>query len=158
MRPRPDRRLETALPDDRTGGGAEGVRPKRRSILFWIVKRLAVSFLVMSLLSLVGVGYMVHREQTLTEEALRGLDAVAESLEQNDKDAAAETLRGLRTKLDRLSARTGDYSERVKGVLGRIRRESEGLYREAREAIGGPPLDGSCPETEAPSANRAPPE
>jgi len=125
------------LSDDRKDRGAEGPRRKRRSILFWIVKRLAVSFVFMSLLSLVGIGYMAHRERTLAEEALRGLDAVAESLEQNDKDGAAKTLRDLRTKLDRLNETTGDYSEKVKRVLGRIRERSEGLYRKAREAIGG---------------------
>jgi len=146
------------LPDDRAKRGTEGVGRKRRSILFWIVKKLAVSFIVMFLLSLVGVGYMAHRERTLAEEALRGLDAVAESLEHNDKDAAAETLRDLRTKLDRLSERTGDYSEKVTHVLGRIREKSEDLYREAREAIGGAPLDGPCSETDAQSDDGVPAE
>jgi len=146
------------LPGTRTDGGAERGGRKRRSILFWIVKKLAVSFVFMSLLSLVGVGYLAHRERTLAEEALRGLDAVAESLEQNDKDAAAETLRDLRTKLDRLSERTGDYSERVKGVLGRIREKSEDLYREAKEAIGGAPHEEPFSEAGAPSADSAPAE
>ena len=148
MRTRPDRRLETALPDDRADRGAEGFGRKRRSILFWIAKRLAVSFVFMSLLSLVGIGYMAHRERTLAEEALRALDAVAESLERNDRDAAAETLGDLRTKLDRLSERTGDYSERVKGVLDRIREKSEGLYREAKSAIDESEGDSETDSTE----------
>jgi len=146
------------LQDTRADRGAEGAGRKRRSILFWIVKRLAVSFVFMSLLSLVGVGYMAHRERTLVEEALRGLDAVAESLEQNDKDAAAETLRDLRNKLDRLSERTGDYSDKVKLVLGRIREKSEGLYREAKDAIDGEPREEPFSEAGAPPADPAPAE
>lgn len=122
------------------GAGAAPPR-KRRSLLGWLAKRLIISFVFMSLLSLVGVGYMAHRNRTLVEEALRGLDAIADSLEQNDKDSAAERLRELRTKLESLSERGGEYSDKVKHVLGRIREKSEDLYREAREAING--SDGS---------------
>ncbi|MHC5057753.1 MAG: hypothetical protein ACYTKD_24035 [Planctomycetota bacterium] len=124
-----------------SGSGGDGARQdgrrKRRGLLGWLAKRLVISFVVMSLLSLAGVGYMVHRNRTLAEEALRGLDAVAEKLEQNDKDSAAEGLRKLRAKLERLREASGGYSERAKCALERIRSRSEDLYREAKEAIDG---------------------
>lgn len=136
-------------------GTCEGGRRKRRSLLGWLVKRLVISFVVMSLLSLVGVGYMVHRNQTLVEEALRGLDAIADRLEHSDKDSAAEGLRELRSKLESLREKSGGYSERAKRALERIRRESEDLYREAKEAIdGGEGVGG----TDAPDPDGAPPE
>ena len=110
---------------------------KRRSLLGWLAKRLIISFVFMSLLSLVGIGYMAHRNRTLVEEALRGLDAVADSLEQNDKDSAAGKLRELKTKLEGLNEKGSEYSEKVKSVLGRIREKSENLYVEAKKAIDG---------------------
>ncbi|MHC4249272.1 MAG: hypothetical protein ACYS9X_09110 [Planctomycetota bacterium] len=123
------------------GAGREG-RRKRRGLLGWLAKRLVISFAIMSLLSLAGVGYMAHRDRTLAEEALRGLDAVAEKLEQNDKDSAAEGLRKLRAKLESLREASGGYSERAKRALERIRSRSEDLYREAKEAIDGEGSDG----------------
>jgi hypothetical protein len=120
-------------------GDSEGARRprKRRSLIMWLARKLVISFVFMSLLSLVGVGYMAHRNRTLIEEALRGLDTVADKLEQNDRDSAAERLRELRTKLESLNERSGEYSEKVRLVLGRIREKSEDLYREAKEAIDG---------------------
>jgi hypothetical protein len=141
-----------------------GGRPKRRSILGWLAKKIIISLVFMSLLSLVGVGYTVHRKRTLIVEALNGLDSVADRLEQNDRDSAAETLRQLRTKLENLSDRGGDYSEKVKSVLRRIRDKSEDLYREAKEAIDGGEgaLETGAPDSHgdrnAPPANGTLPE
>ncbi len=160
--------------DDMRAG--DGRRRKRRSLLRWLAKRLIISFVVMSVISLAGLGYMAHRNRMLVEDALRGLDAIADRLDGSDRDSAAEELRGLRTKLENLRETSGGYSERATRALERIRRRSEGLYLDAKKAIDGeadgegsddddaPGGEGgaSIPEADAPmtppSAGDAPPE
>jgi len=157
-------------------GASPGNRRKRRSLLGWLAKRLIISFVVMSIISLAGLGYMAHRNRMLVEDALRGLDAIADRLERSDGGSAAEELRDLRTKLESLRETSGGYSERATRALERIRRKSEDLYLKAKKAIDGeaggeelgdddaPGGDGgaSVPEadapTAAPSVDDAPPE
>ena len=123
-------------------------RPRRRSLVLWLAKRVVVSFIVMSILSMMGIGYVVHRNRGIVEDALQGLDVVAERLEQNDKDSAAEALRDLQGKLEGLKETSGDCSERVRRVLGRIREHSEDLYLEATRALGGDEPDEAAAATE----------
>jgi plasmid stabilization system protein ParE len=133
-------------------GTGEGTRRKRGSLFGWLAKRLIISFAVMSLISLAGLGYMAHRNRMLVEDALRGLDAIADRLDGSDKDSAAEELRKLRTKLESLRETSGGYSERAKRALERIRRGSEDLYLDAKRAIDGD-SDGGGTSADAPTAS-----